>query len=83
MPIAGVVISVKPEETGVARRQISAMAGVELHGEDAQGHLVAVLEAKSLAAMEKLVDSLNAMPPVLNVGLTYINNEDEMADETA
>ncbi|MDR0476983.1 MAG: chaperone NapD [Desulfobulbaceae bacterium] len=77
MPIAGVVISVKPEETEEAARLLTKAAGIEIHGSDSQGHIVAVLEAESLKAMEKLVDCINALPPILNVGLTYINTEDE------
>jgi len=77
MPIAGVVVSVKPEEAKEAARLLAAVAGVEVEGGDTQGHIVAVLEAESLKAMEKLVDSINALSPVLNVGLTYINVEDE------
>ena len=80
MPIAGVVISVKPEEAEEAARLLADAAGLEIQGGDAEGHIVAVLEAKSMKAMEKLVDSINALPPVLNVGLTYINTEDEGFD---
>lgn len=77
MPIAGVVISVKTEETQEAARLLTDVAGVEVHGANDQGQIVAVLESPSIKAMEKLVDSINALPPVLNVGLTYINTEDE------
>jgi len=80
MPIAGVVISVHPEDIGQAARQLTAIAGLEIQGHDDQGHIVAVLETASLQAMEKLVDSLNALPPVLNVGLTYINTEEDGMD---
>ena len=80
MPIAGVVISVQPEEIQAATREISQIAGVEVQGHDDQGHIVAVLETASLKAMEKLVDGLNALPAVLNVGLSYINTEEDGAD---
>jgi len=83
MPIAGVVISVQPEEILAATREINQIAGVEVQGHDDQGHIVAVLETASLKTMEKLVDSLNALPPVLNVGLTYINTEEDGADTDA
>jgi len=83
MPIAGVVISVKPEDTARAAGQLAAVTGLEIQGSDDQGHIVAVLETASLQAMEKLVDHLNAMPSVLNVGLTYINTEEDGADTTA
>ena len=82
MPIAGVVISVKPAEAEEAARLLAGLAGVEMQGGDAQGHLVAVLEAESMRAMEKLVDSINALTPVLNVGLTYINTEDEASAQS-
>jgi len=83
MPIAGVVISVQPEDIGQAARQLAAIAGLEIQGHDDQGHIVVVLETASLQAMEKLVDSLNALPPVLNVGLTYINTEEDGAETSA
>jgi len=81
MPIAGVVITVKPEEAQEAARLLADIAGLEIQGSDAQGHIVAVLEAESLRAMEKLVDGINVLPPVLHVGLTYINTEDEGIDD--
>ncbi|MDR3090207.1 MAG: chaperone NapD [Desulfobulbaceae bacterium] len=80
MPIAGAVITVKPEQAAEAARDLAAIAGVESQGGDGSGHLVVVLESASLKAMENLVERINALPQVVNVGLTYINVEDEATD---
>ena len=77
MPISGVVINTVPAEVAAVARQLAALAEVEVHGHDAGGHVVAVLETESSAAMETLVTSINALPAVLGVGLTYLNTEDE------
>ena len=77
MPISGVVITCRPEEKNQARQALAAIEGVEIHGDDAQGHIVAVLETVSSEAMQALVDRIAGVEQILSVGLTYINTEDE------
>ena len=78
MPISGVVITGKPEDTSEILPVLSEMEGVEIFGDDEKGNIVAVLETGTSEEMEKLLDRIGKMPRVLHVGLTYLNTEDEV-----
>ncbi len=77
MPVGGVVITVKDAEKQQALEILSALTEVEVFGDDDQGHVVAVLETETSEAMEKLIDRLTENECILQVGLTYLNTEDE------
>ena len=76
MPIGGVVISIRPGDLEEARNQLAAYPGVEIHGADERGNIVAVLDTRTSEAMESLMRKINANPLVLHAGLTYLNMED-------
>ena len=76
MPISGVVISTRPEDQRQARQFLATCAGVEVHGEDDRGNIVAVFDTRTTEEMERLVKKVNACPLVLHTGITYINMED-------
>ncbi|MDK9708865.1 MAG: chaperone NapD [Desulforhopalus sp.] len=82
MPISGVVITSRPAEKARVLHALAAVPGIEVHGDDGQGNIVAVLETKTSEEMEKLIDRINKDPLVLHVGMTYLNTEDE-AEEMA
>ena len=82
MPIGGVVISIRPGDLEEARNQLAAYPGVEIHGADERGNIVAVLDTLTSEAMEILMRKINANPLVLHAGLTYLNMEDVL-DEPA
>jgi nitrate reductase NapAB chaperone NapD len=77
MPISGVVITCRPSEKAGVLRSLAAIPAVEVFGDDEQGNIVAVLETGSSEDMEKLIDRISKNPCVLQVGLTYLNTEDE------
>jgi len=77
MPISGVVITVITAEIEVVLNQLAGLSAVEVHGHDEQGQIVAVLETDSSEEMEALIDRIAKDKNVLNVGLTYLNTEDE------
>lgn len=79
MPIGGVVITTRPDDLNAARVQLAAINGVEIHGLDDKGHIVAVLDTRTAEEMEQLVKTMNGCPLVLHVGLTYLNMEDVVA----
>jgi len=79
MPIGGVVISALPREVEQVAEACGAMAGVEIHGLDDKGNIVAVLDTRTTDEMEELMRSIGRRPGVLQVGLTYLNSEDEDA----
>ena len=76
MPISGVVISTRPGDLEEAQKQLATLAGVEIHGGDERGNIVAVLDTRTTEEMESLMRRINANPLVLHAGLTYLNMED-------
>jgi periplasmic nitrate reductase NapD len=77
MPISGVVIASMPTAKAEVLLALAANPAVEVYGDDEQGNIVAVLETTTSEDMEKLIDRIGRNPGVLQVGLTYLNTEDE------
>jgi nitrate reductase NapAB chaperone NapD len=77
MPIGGFVINVIPEEASLITRRLEDLDGVEIHGVDKKGNVVAVLDCTTSEDMKRLVTHINNIDGVLSVGLTYLNAEDE------
>ncbi|MEN8140697.1 MAG: chaperone NapD [Thermodesulfobacteriota bacterium] len=77
MPIGGFVINVDVEEMEQLLPSLAAMEGVEVHGHDEQGNVVAVIDCQDSGEMEGIVKKINGLTGVLSVGLTYLNVEDE------
>lgn len=77
MPIGGVVISSVPEKTDLVLKALEPIVEVEVHGDDAEGNIVAVLDTKTSEEMEQIIDRINKDVNVLTVGMTYLNTEDE------
>ncbi len=77
MPISGVVISCSPRHRYTVIKNLTAYKSVEIHGADHRGNIVTVLETDSSEEMEKLIERLNNHDHILNVGMTYLNIEDE------
>ncbi len=77
MPISGIVIASKPEQKDIVIQDLAQIPEVEIHGDDEKGNIVAVLDTKSSEDMERIIDRINKDENVLNVGLTYLNTEDE------
>ncbi|MCP4144966.1 MAG: chaperone NapD [bacterium] len=78
MPIGGFVISVDPDIREEIVTMLSEMEGVEVHGSDAKGNIVAVIDTETSEVMDDLVHGLQKDPQILSVGLTYLNAEDEI-----
>lgn len=77
MPIGGVIISCFPEHKEAVITNLNHIGEMEIHGADKQGNIVAVLDTTTSEDMETIIASINADENVLNVGLTYLNTEDE------
>ena len=77
MPIAGVVITGRGEDTRELLKVLDDLPGIDVHGHDVSGNIVAVLDTSSSEEMERLIEAVNRDARVLNVGLTYLNTEDE------
>ncbi len=79
MPVGGIVITGRPEDCEDIVTMLKTLDGLDVHGKDASGNIVAVLDTESSEDMERLIDRINKEVKVLNVGLTYLNTEDEAA----
>lgn len=83
MPISGVVITGKADKMDEVESFLQQFQPqLEIHGTDEKGHIVSVLETESSEEMEKIIDTINKQECILNVGMTYLNTEDE-ADRMA
>lgn len=76
MPIAGIVLTTHPDDVATAHLQLAEFAGVEIHGFDERGNIVAVFDTETPEEMEQLLQWVNACPVVLHAGVTYLNMED-------
>ncbi len=77
MVIAGFVVQSLPDERKAVVASLKNVAGVEVYGDDAAGNIVAVAEAETSEDLEKIVKIMEETDSVMNVGLTYMNMEDE------
>ncbi len=77
MPIGGVVISCVPEKKDLVLKELEPIVEVEVHGDDDEGNIVAVLDTETSEYMEQIIDRINKDINVLTVGMTYLNTEDE------
>ena len=77
MPISGIIITSTPDNLDAVLSQLKEIPGVEVHGADEKANIVAVLDTKSSEEMETIIDRINKDEKVLNVGVTYLNTEDE------
>ena len=82
MPIGGVVITCRAEFKESVLEELGSYPALEIHGSDEKGHIVAVIDSHSSEEMETLIDTINKHKHILNVGMTYLNTEDE-ADQMA
>lgn len=82
MPISGIIITSTPENLDAVIEQLKTIPEIEVHGADEKANIVAVLDTTSSEDMEKIIDRINKDKKILNVGVTYLNTEDE-ADKMA
>ncbi len=78
MPIGGFIISVAPAEREEIAASLEAESGLDVHGTDDKGNIVAVLETETSDEMDARVLALEKDPRILSVGLAYLNAEDEI-----
>lgn len=71
MPISGIVITCKADQTGTVVETIKTSGVAEIHGSSPDGKVVAVIEAPSVEDEVRIVNSLAVMDGVINVHLAY------------
>ncbi len=78
MPVGGFVINVDPDRIEESIKKLTSFRGVEIHGSDEKGNVIAVIESSNSHEMEEIVKEIMKIETVLSVGLTYFNAEDEV-----
>ena len=76
MPIAGLAVMVKPDDTERVRHALSDIPCVEIYGSDDKGNLIVVLDCTSTEEMRRVERQLRQVDGVINVAGTYYNFED-------
>lgn len=69
--ISSLVIQVRPEALATARLAIAVLPGTEIHGEDASGKLVVVLDTADEAEILGTIARIHDMPGVITASLIY------------
>lgn len=78
MKIVSLLLSVRPERLHAVREQLSALPGVQVHGEAADSRLVVSIEdAPGLDLMPQVLVA-QGLPGVLSTTLTYEYCDDEL-----
>ncbi|MEA3466041.1 MAG: chaperone NapD [Thermodesulfobacteriota bacterium] len=78
MPIGGFVVNAQPELVDEVAGQLNDIDDVEVHGFDESGNIVAVIDSVTSDVMEAQVKNIEALEPVLTVGVAYFHAEDEV-----
>lgn len=69
--ISSLIVHVRPECHQAARADIAARDGVEIHGDDAEGKMVLVLETPSEAEILGHIAAINDIPGIIATSLIY------------
>jgi nitrate reductase NapD len=77
--IAGVIVQCRPLDLMRAWRAVDALDAAEVFQSSAEGKLVVVIEAPTTRAVLDVVDTIRALPGVLNVALVYQHAESAAA----
>lgn len=78
MPIGGFIVNAQPEFVSDVAGQLKNIDDVEVHGFDNDGNIVAVIDSVTSDVMEAQVKKIEAIEPVLTVGVAYLHAEDEV-----
>lgn len=78
MVISSLIVETMPDTTEAAALALAAMAGVEVHGTDAEaGKVVVTIEADSIDESHAVASSFLTIEGVRGIDLVYANFEDE------
>lgn len=75
--ISSLVVRALPQTLDSIKTSIAAMPGAEIHGSDAKGKMVVVLETQNQGEIAERLRSIESLSGVLNVSLIYHHVEQE------
>jgi nitrate reductase NapD len=83
--IASVLVQARPERMAEVEQAIVSLAGCEIHGRDARGKLVVVIEAPDAGTVGATLNAIALLPDVLSANLVFhaIDAGPDGAPETA
>ena len=77
MPIAGVVILTRSENTSQVLNQLQNIENVTTYGVHKDNNIIAVFEGQTPKDLERLNDKIiNELPGILGIYPAYVNYED-------
>jgi nitrate reductase NapD len=76
MPVSGVVVTCRTDNAADVARRIALIKGIEVHGVQQDGRIVAVIEADTVHDEVALVTDLHEIDGVVSVQVAYHNFED-------
>jgi len=77
MNISGVLVRSRPEKLHAVRARLEQLTGVEVHGANADGRLVATVEEDGDRAMADTVLRMQDLPGVISASMIYHQYEEE------
>ena len=80
MSISSLLIHTLPADMGRTRNALSALTGVEVHGETPKGHLIVTVDDQNNARAADTMMSFREMDGVLSTSLVYTYFDEETAE---
>ena len=71
MNISSIVVHSRPESTEALRREMAALAGVEVHAAQPDGRMVITVEDTPDAAPSETIMKVQLLPGVLGTAMIY------------
>lgn len=78
MPIGGFVITIDTSTQDTVLSRFAEIPSIEVHGVDAEGNAVVVIDTETSDEMEQITKDLQKIDGVLALGVTYFHAEDEI-----
>lgn len=78
MPIGGFVITIDTSIQDDVLSQFAKFPALEVHGVDAEGNAVVVIDTQTSDEMEQITKQVQKIDGVLALGVTYFHAEDEI-----
>ena len=69
--IASILVQARPENLAAVEAAILALAGCEIHGRDARGKLVVVIDVADAGAIGSTLNTIAGLPDVYSASLVF------------
>ena len=69
--IASILVQARPDRLAEVEAAINAVPGCEIHGRDARGKLVVVVEAPDAGSLGTTLNDIQSMPHVYSAALVF------------